>query len=261
MARKKLDRNALELPDGKKRRGSFIVRMALKRVTLHQHRDALKAASRMVLALPLLQSALLVGVLNAELWMLLLGLEGFLIAWLAAAQLSRPNPESKLLGYSVALMNAVLLGAAGIFLGSNVYWLTGLLGMLPVTLLVFRVTGKGTVKLAWLLFAAPLLLLFIGAGVGRAAIEMSKSESDPAARSTELEVAWVAFQVRGGSGTERALLRLRQAQAAFDEGEFERAFDFADDGVFDPDRRMRGIPQSAIGQDLLDSRAPPCSCP
>ena len=67
MAKKKLDLNSLDIPDEKKRRGSFIVRLAMSRVTLRQHRDALKAAARMVLVLPVIQVALLVCVFSASL--------------------------------------------------------------------------------------------------------------------------------------------------------------------------------------------------
>lgn len=253
MAKKKLNEYTSDIPDDQRRRGSFVVRIALQRVAQHQHRDALKAASRMVLALPLIQGALLVGVLNAQYWMLLLAMEGLVIAWLSASQLSKPNPESKLIGYGIALLNALLLGAAGLFLGSHIYWLTGLLGMVAVTLLVFRTTGRRTVKLSWLTFAAPLLLLTLVAGAGRLAIELSKTETDAASRARELQVAWLVFQVRGGNGSERALLRLRQSQTAFEQGDYQQAFEFADDGVFNPDRRMRSIPQSEIGQNLLDS--------
>ncbi|MCB9895178.1 MAG: hypothetical protein H6839_12060 [Planctomycetes bacterium] len=250
---KKLDLNALELPDEKKRRGSYIVRLALARVTLHQHRDALKAASRMVLVLPAIQVALLVGVLNGELWLLLLGLEGGLIAWLAASQIARPTPESKVIGFGIALLNTALLSVTGIFLGSQVFWVTGLLGIIPVIYLLFTNTGKHTLKLAWLLFIAPLILVTAFSAAGRVALIMSESEQDPAKRDNELQVAWCAMLLRGGNGTERALMRLRQAQTAFAAGEYARAYDLADDGIYTHDRRLRSIPASLIGTDLLDS--------
>ena len=253
MAKKKLDLNSLELPDSKKRRGSFIVKLALARVTLHQHRDALKAASRMVLVLPVLQVALLVGVLNAELWLLLLGIEGGLIAWLASSQLVRPNPESKLMGFGIAVLNTALLSLTGVFLGSQVFWVTGVLGLLPVIFLLFRATGKHTIKLAWLMFIGPLLLIFSFATAGRVAIRMSETETDPARRNVQLEVAWYALLLRGGNGTERALLRLRQAQTAFANGEYRAAYEFADDGLYSNDRRLRAIPESLIGSQLLDT--------
>ncbi|MCA8913786.1 MAG: hypothetical protein KDB90_00140 [Planctomycetes bacterium] len=253
MAKKKLDLNTLELPDDKKRRGSYIVRLALARVTLHQHRDALKASSRMVMALPVIQVALLVGVLNGEFWLLLLGLEGGLIAWLAASQISRPTPESKVIGFGIALLNTVLLSVTGIFLGSQVFWVTGLLGIVPVIYLLFSNTGRHTLKLAWLLYIGPLLILTAFAAAGRVALQKSESEQDPAKRGTELQVAWCAMLLRGGNGTERALMRLRQAQTAFAAGEYEAAYEFADDGIYTGDRRLRAIPASLIGTDLLDS--------
>ena len=253
MAKKKHDLATFELPDARKRRGSFVVRLALRRIILRQHRDALKAAARMVLVLPALQAGLLVGVLKGEAWMMLLGLEGLLIAWLAAGQLSRPTPESKLIGFGIALLNAVLLSAVGLFLGSHLFWVTGVLAMLPVTALVVSATGARTVKLAWLAFGAPLLLVVLASGAGRVAIELSKSERDPVQRGRELQVAWYALQFRGGTGTERALLRLRQAQAAFEAGDFKAAWEFADDGLYDDRRLLRAIPASLIGSDLVES--------
>lgn len=253
MVKKKLDLKTLELPDRQKRRGSFIVRLALRRVKLRQNRAALKAASRMVLLMPLVQTALLVGVLNEALWMLLLGLEGFLIAWLAAGQLARPNPESKLMGYGITLMNALLLSVVGLFLGSHVYWVVAVIGLIPISALVFSVTGANSVKRAWIAFILPLLLLSTFCVAGRIALIHSKGMEDAESRTMHLQVAWYAFQLRGGSGTERALLRLRQSQAAFEAGDYEAAYEFADDGAFDGERSVRPIPVSAIGQDLLDS--------
>ncbi|MBZ0134907.1 MAG: hypothetical protein K8I27_00875 [Planctomycetes bacterium] len=250
---KKLDLNSLSIPDEKKRRGSFIVRIATRRMTLRQNRAALKAASRMVLVLPLIQVALLVGVLKGETWMLLLGLEGLMIAWLATGQLSRPNPESKLLGYGLAVLNTGLLGAVGLFLGSHVFWVVGLLGLLPVTALVFRATGARTIRHAWLAYVAPLLLLALFCGAGRATLIHSETLEDPHSRRVHLDIAWYALQLRGANGTERALMRLRQAQAAFAEQDYESAYRYADDGAFDGGRFIRPIPVSLIGQDLLDS--------
>lgn len=253
MAKTKLDLNSLELPAEKKRRGSFIVRLALARVTLHQHRDALKAASRMVMVLPVIQVALLVGVLNGELWLMLLGLEGGLIAWLASTQISRPTPESKVIGFGIALLNTALLSVTGIFLGSQVFWVTGLLGIAPVIYLLFTNTGKHTLKIAWLMFAGPLVLLTAFSAVGRVALVMSETETDPVKRAADLQLAWYAMQLRGANGTERALMRLRQAQTAFAAGEYARAYELADDGIYTGDRRLRAIPASLIGSDLLDS--------
>src|SRR5689334_3532315 len=124
-------------PPGKRRRGSFVLRMAMRRITLRQKPAALKAAAKMVLILPLIQALLLVGLLNAELWMLLLCLEGLLICWLASSQLARPAVENKLTGFGIALINTVLLGAAGLFLGSHVFWVTGVIGLWSVMWLVF----------------------------------------------------------------------------------------------------------------------------
>lgn len=253
MVKKKLDLKSLELPDDKKRRGSFIVRLALRRVKLRQNRAALKAASRMVLLLPIVQAGLLVGVLNEAPWMLLLGLEGLLIAWLSAGQLARPNPESKLMGYGIALMNSILLGAVGLFLGSHIFWLVGVIGMIPVTALVFRETRAASVRRAWIKFLAPLLLLGLFCIAGRVALTHSVGLQDAASRETHLQVAWYAFQLRGGNGTERALLRLRMAQAAFENADYAAAYAYADDGAFDSQRFVRPIPVSSIGQDLLDS--------
>jgi hypothetical protein len=249
----KPDLSSFTIPESKKRRGSFVVRAALHRVALPQNRHALKAASRMVLALPLIQIVVLVGILNAEIWMALLGLEGLLIAWLAAAQLSRPNPESKLLGYGITLLNTILLGATGLFLGSHVFWLIGLLGLLPITWLVFSTTKAATVKRSWLLFAVPLLLVAVFCGVGRMGLVLSETEADPAKRRVQLDVAWYAMTLRGANGSERALLRLRQSQAAFAAGDYDAAFVYAHDGVYTPDGRVRGIPVSLIGADLMDS--------
>jgi hypothetical protein len=240
-------------PPGMLRRGSFAVRMALRRIRLRQNPKALKAAARMVLLLPLLQSALLVGILKAETWMLLLGLEGLLIAWLAATQLSRPTPESKLTGYGIAVLNTCLLGAAGLFLGSNVYWVTGLIGLAPVTWLVFSVTGRNTVKLAWAAYVIPLLLVLLVAATGRWALISSESEPDPQARRSQLAAAWYVMLLRGANGNERGLLRLRQAQAAFEASDYEAAYALADDGLYYADRRLRPFPESLIGADLIDS--------
>lgn len=245
--------NELELPESKRRRGSFIVRIALKRVKLRQNRHALTAASWMVLALPVIQVVLLVGVLNAEPWMALLALEGLLIAWLAAGQIKRPHPESKLLGFGIALMNTFLLSIAGAFLGSHVFWVTGLLGILPVAYLVFTATGRGTVRRAWAAYVLPLVVLLVAGGVTRGALVLSESEEDPGARLTQLRVAELGLLVRGGNGTERALIGLRQAQAAFEAGEYARAFELAHGTLYDDAGELRGVPQSAIGEELLDS--------
>jgi hypothetical protein len=235
------------------RRGSFIVRIVLRRIPLLQDPRALKAAARMVLVLPLIQSLLLVGILDAELWMLLLGLEGLMIAWLAASQLGRANPESRLIGFGLAVLNVGLLAAAGLFLGSHVYWATGVIALLPIGVLVFRTTRPRTVLLAWLGYALPLLLLLLFAVAGRAALIKSETEQDAAARSGQLQLAWYAMRLRGANGAERALLRLRQAQAAFEAQDYAAAYQFADDGLFDRYRELRAIPASLIGEGLIES--------
>jgi hypothetical protein len=71
-------------------------------------------------------------------------------------------------------------------------------------------------------------------------------------RRQQLMLAWAGYQLRGGTGTERALLRLRQAQAAFELGDYQKAFELANNGAFDATGRSR-VPATAIGADLLDS--------
>ena len=57
------------------------VRALLRGPQLRQSPQALKAAGRMVLVLPILQTLVLVGVLNSELWLALLGLMLLLFDW------------------------------------------------------------------------------------------------------------------------------------------------------------------------------------
>jgi len=248
----KLDLSTLSIPDEKKRRGSFVVRQALRRVVLHQHRSALKAAAYMLLLLPIFQGVMLVGILNSEPWMLLLCLEGALIALLAASQLSRPTPENRAIGYGIALLNVAALSLLGLFLGAHILWVTSLALLVPVSVLVLLPTRSWTLRVSWALMLVPMFLLLLATGAGRVSFEMSKSETDPARRLQLLQVAWVAGHSRGLNDSERALLRMRMAQAAFESGEYERAFRLADDGAFSPVRALRPIPQSPIGEHLLD---------
>jgi len=234
------------------RRGSFVVRMALARVANVQDPRALHAAGRIVLAMPVIQIVLLVGVLDAQWWQALLGLEGLVIAALAHAQLRRGSIETKLVGYGIALLNAGALGAIGLALGGHLFWVTGAICMVPVTMLVFGRTGTSTVRNALAAVALPMLLLAAGCGYARFALVHSQSQQDPAAQSFELRACWYAYLLRGGNGTERALLRLRQAQAAFAAKDFVRAYELAHDGAYN-DRGDSRVPATAIGAGLLDS--------
>lgn len=245
--------SSYNLPPEQRRRGSFVVRMVLRRVSLRQHPAALKAAARLLMLLPLVQGAILVGILNAELWLLLLCAEGLLIAWLASSQLSRPTPESRLIGYGIGVLNIGAVAAVGAFLGVPLLWITGVVAMLPFSWLVLRPTGPHTVKAGWAMFALPMFILAAFAGFGRLSLEQSKSEEDPASRASQLAAAFDALRLRGGNPTERALLRLRQAQAAYQAGDYERAFELANDGMQYPGGELRGIPKSPVGQDLIES--------
>ena len=220
---------------------------------LRQSRPALNTAARMTLLLPVLQGALQVGVLHAETWLLLLSLEGLLISWLAAQQFIRPSAENRLAGLLVGCVNALALAACGLFLGSHLFWITGLFWFFPVLVLVVRPTVRTTLRRAWLGFLLPFLLAFAAAGVARAGMELSRTEADPARRALLLDAAWAGLQVRGSNGTERALLRLRQAQARFALREYEAACRLADDGLFQRDRLLRAVPVSSIGSDVVES--------
>lgn len=234
------------------RRGSFVVRMALARVRVQQSPQALAMAGRMALALPVVQALLLVAVLNAPLWQGLLGLEGLVVGALASAQLKRGSADGKLVGYGIALLNAAALGAIGLALEGHLFWLTGMVVMLPMTWLVFSATAPGSVRKAVIAAALPLLLLAGACGFARWGIEASETQTDPEARLSQLDAAWLGLRLRGGTGTERALLRLRQSQAAFAAGQYTRAFVFAHDGAYDDHGNSR-VPATAIGADLLDS--------
>lgn len=234
------------------RRGSFVVRVMLAPLVLRQHPRALALAGNLALALPLAQVALLVGVLKAEWWQGLLGLEGMVIALLASSQFRRAGVESRLVGYGIALINAAALGAIGLVLGGHLLWITGAIGMAAITWLVFAPTRVRTVRAVATTFMAVMLLLAAGCGYARYTLETSRTEPEPARRAAQLQVAWLALLLRGGNGTERALLRLRQAQAAFAGSQFDAAFAFAHDGGFDSHGGSR-VPATAIGADLLDS--------
>lgn len=234
------------------RRGSFIVRMALARVRIEQTPQALAMAGRLALVLPVLQALLLVAVLNSQLWQGLLGLEGLVVGALASAQLRRGSAEGKLVGYGIALLNAAALGAIGLALGGHLFWLTGLAVMLPMTWLVFARTSTGTVRNALIAAALPLVLIAGVCGYARYGLAASATNTDPASRSLQLGAAWLGWHLRGGTGTERALLRLRQSQAAFAAGDFAAAYKFAHDGAYDDHGNSR-VPATAIGADLLDS--------
>lgn len=234
-------------------RGSFIVRQLLKRVVLRQNPAALKAAGRMALLLPIVQAALQVLVLKAEPWQGLLALEGLLIGWLAASQLSRPDPENRWLGLGVALFNIAILCAAGVYIGGHMFWITGLATALPIAWLVIFPTYRWSVPVAWAAMAGPILALALVAGAARLALEQSVAEQDPAARLALLDRAFMGLRLRGDNGAERALMRVRQAQAAQAAGEYERAWRYADDGLFDQGRNFRAIPESYFARDLIDS--------
>jgi hypothetical protein len=252
MARARRKLSEFKPPPGL-RRGSFVIREALRRATLRQHPAALKAAARMMLALPLVQGFILVALFLSEPWLLLVAAEGLLIALLAASQLKRPTPENRLIGYGVALANLLAVGGAGLFLSAYALTFTSLAALFPVTLLVFAPTGRRTLAGGWVCYAMPLLVIAVLAGFSRAQLSAAATELDAPARMKQLAWAWAGLQVRGGNGTERALLRLRQAQAAMAAGDWERAFGWAHDGVFRPEGDLRRIPESAIGADLLES--------
>lgn len=239
-------------PDPRGRRGSFIVRAILAPMRVRQSRHALVAAGTIAVALPVIQALLLVAVLDAEWWQGLLGLEGLVISLLARAQFRRASMESKLLGYGISLVNAAALGAIGMALGGHLFWVTGLVGMAAITWLTFSVTGAKTVRRVVAGFLLATLLLAGACGLARYGLVASAAQPDPAVRATLLDAAWAGLQLRGGNGTERALLRLRQAQAAFEGGRYQRAFELAHDGAFDSNGSSR-VPASAIGQGLLDS--------
>lgn len=234
------------------RRGSFSLRVMDRPSAPSQPEVALAAAGQMVLLLPIIQMLLLVGVLKAEPWQVLLGLEGLLMAWLARSQYRRVTREGKIAGFGIAILNAVAMGIAGIALGGHLLWLTGAAGMAAVAWLTFRPTGGRTIGHAWLGYSGSLLLVTLLCIACRAALELSSGGSEPAARARMLGFAWTGYHLRGGSGTERALLRLRQAQAAFEAADYSAAFAFAHDGAMNEKGGSR-VPATAVGEGLLDS--------
>lgn len=250
---KKPDLASYAAPEGLNRRGSFIVREALKTKRLRQHPRAMKAAARMLLLLPFVQAGILVGILNAEPWLLLLCAEGLLIAWLAYTQLSRPTPENRLIGFGIGVLNVVALSVVGAFLGAPVLWITCMIAVVPFSMLLLKPTGRHTLRIAWAMLLLPLVLLAGVAGFMRLSLENSRNEQDPRARLRYLNAAWDGMRLRGYNGTERALLRLRQAQAAFEAGEYEVAFFLANDAMQNERGEIRPIPVGGFGDGLLDS--------
>lgn len=229
------------------------VRALLRGPQLRQSPQALKAAGRMVLVLPILQTLFLVGVLNSELWLALLGLEGVLLGALAGSQLSQRDAQYRLLGLGIAFVNTLALAGFGLFVGSHAFWISGIMGFLPAMALTLLPTGPRTVKAAWACYMLAFALLFAGGGFARYCMETAGSD-DVAARGLKLEFAWAGFVVRGGNGTERALLRLRMAQAAFADKEYEKAFGYADDGLRFKDGRWRDLPASPLAEPLFQGQ-------
>lgn len=228
------------------------VREILRGPKVAQSPGALRAAGTMLLLLPLAQVVLVVGVLNSELWIGLLGLEGLLMGALARQQLARRDAQYRLVGLGFGLLNVVALSIVGLFARSQLFWITGVLGFLPAAALVLLPTGKRTVATAWLTWALAFALLIAAAGVARFCVETAGAD-EAATRRWKLEVAWAAFVLRGGNGTERALLRLRMAQAAYDLGEYQDAFLNADDGLRHGDGRWRDLPATPMAEPLFKS--------
>ncbi len=229
------------------------VREILRGPRTRQTPQALKAAGRMALALPLIQAFLAVAAMNAEYWQALLGLEGLLIGALAANQLAQRDMQYRLLGLGIAWVNGIALSVIGLFLGSHLFWITGLAGLAPISWLVLSPTTGRSVTLAWAAYALILTLLLGAAGFARYCVETAPEESGVASRRFKLDIAWGAFTLRGGNSTERAMLRLRMAQTAFEVEDWESAFVLADDGLAFPDRRSRAIADSPIAEHVLRS--------
>ena len=229
------------------------VRALLRGQKLNQSPQALKAAGRMVLLLPLLQVALLVGLLNAEPWLALLGLQGLLLGALAHNQLARHDAQYRFVGLGLSLVNMVALSMIGLFVSSHVFWISALVALLPILALVVLPTKPHSVKLAWATYVLAFTILLGLAGAARFCIETAAND-DPAARRLKLSVAWVAFVARGGNGSERALLRLRMAQAAFADQAYDAAFGYADEGLRYEDGRWRDLPASPLAEPLFQSQ-------
>lgn len=233
--------------------GWFNVRALLRGQQLRQSPLALKAAGRMVLMLPVLQVALLVGLLNAEPWLALLGLQGLLLGALAHNQFARQDAQYRFVGLGLTLVNMLALAMIGLFVGSHVFWISALVALFPILALVLLPTKPQSVKLAWAAYLLAFAILLGLCGAARFCIETAAND-EPAARRLKLSVAWMAYAARGGNGTERALLRLRMAQAAFADEAYEAAFEYADDGLRYEDGRWRDLPASPLAEPLFQSQ-------
>lgn len=233
--------------------GWINVRALLRGQQLRQSPVALKAAGRMVLMLPVLQVALLVGLLNAEPWLALLGLQGLLLGALAHNQFARQDAQYRFVGLGLTLVNMLALAMIGLFVGSHVFWISALVALAPILALVLLPTRPHSVKLAWAAYVLTFMVLLGLAGAARFCVETAATE-EPATRRVKLSLAWVALVARGGNGTERALLRLRMAQAAFADGAYEAAFEYADDGLRYEDGRWRDLPASPLAEPLFQSQ-------
>lgn len=229
------------------------VRALLRGPELRQSPQALKAAGRMVLLLPLIQIALLVGLLNAETWLALLGLEGLLLGALAHNQLSRNDAQYRFVGLGLAVVNMLALAFIGLFVTSHVFWISALVALMPILALVLLPTRPHSIKLAWAFYGIAFAMLLGLAGAARYCVE-SAAGDEPAARRMKLSVAWVALVARGGNGTERALLRLRMAQAAFADQAYDAAFEYADNGLRYEDGRWRDLPANNLAEPLFQSQ-------
>ncbi len=233
--------------------GWINVRALLRGQQLRQSPLALKAAGRMVLMLPVLQVALLVGLLNAEPWLALLGLQGLLLGALAHNQFARQDAQYRFVGLGLTLVNMLALAMIGLFVGSHVFWISALVALIPILALVLLPTKPQSVKLAWAAYLLAFAILLGLCGAARFCIETAAND-EPAARRLKLSVAWMAYAARGGNGTERALLRLRMAQAAFADEAYEAAFEYADDGLRYEDGRWRDLPASPLAEPLFQSQ-------
>ncbi|CAG0992558.1 hypothetical protein ARNL5_03357 [Anaerolineae bacterium] len=233
--------------------GWINVRALLRGQQLRQSPLALKAAGRMVLMLPVLQVALLVGLLNAEPWLALLGLQGLLLGALAHNQFARQDAQYRFVGLGLTLVNMLALAMIGLFVGSHVFWISALVALFPILALVLLPTKPQSVKLAWAAYLLAFAILLGLCGAARFCIETAAND-EPAARRLKLSVAWMAYAARGGNGTERALLRLRMAQAAFADEAYEAAFEYADDGLRYEDGRWRDLPASPLAEPLFQSQ-------
>lgn len=218
-----------------------------------QSPSALKSAGLILLLTPIIQAVIEVGILNAPRWMALLAAEGSVVALLARSQLARFELESKVIGLGIGTLNLLALAVFGFLLDSQIYWITGVVAAGVTVWLSVRPTRKHTVKLVWLAFIVPCLLIAALSGYARMQLHNAQTETDPDAKVRQLEIAWVGFALRGGNGAERALLRYRMAEANFDAGNYEMAMDLAHDGALKPSGRLREIPKSIIGSSTLEN--------